>query len=64
MDFQMEVIKMEIKKVTVHELKSSYFVYLPKIWVLGMKIKKGDKLSWHLIEGEHVKLEIRKIREV
>lgn len=54
---------MELNKVNVHETKGSFFVYIPKIWVKQMNLKKGDKMSWNIKEKSHETLELRKLNE-
>ena len=51
---------MELKKVRIQKSKGSYFIYLPKTWVKGMELEKGNILVWDLNENKHEQLVIRK----
>lgn len=51
---------MKIKTVKIQQSKGSYFIYLPKTWVNGMELEKGNELVWDLNENEHDKLVVRK----
>ena len=51
---------MKIKMVKIQKSKGSYFIYLPKTWVQGMELEKGNKLVWNLNENKHEQLVIRK----
>lgn len=53
---------MELSNVKVHEVKGSFIVYIPKIWAKQMNLKKGDRISWFIKEGDHRSL-ILKIKE-
>ena len=53
---------MELKVVTIQEINGSHFVYIPKAWAKEMNLKKSDKVSWILKEGDHKSL-ILKIKE-
>lgn len=57
----MEVLMMELGMVKVHETKGSCFVYIPKVWVKKMDLKKGDKVAWSIEEGDHKTLKLKKI---
>lgn len=46
--------------VKIQKSKGSYFIYLPKTWVQGMELEKGNKLVWNLNENKHEQLVIRK----
>nr|WP_255590955.1 AbrB/MazE/SpoVT family DNA-binding domain-containing protein [Methanobacterium spitsbergense] len=52
----MEVHTVKLNNVSVQEVKGSFYIYIPKIWVKEMNIKKGDKLSWNVKEGNHKSL--------
>jgi hypothetical protein len=43
----------KLNNVSVQEVKGSYYIYFPKIWIKAMNIKKSDKLSWNVKEGDH-----------
>jgi len=51
---------MELKKMKVHEIKGSCFVYIPKVWVYQKNLKKGDKVIWSIQEGDHETLILKK----
>ena len=51
---------MELKTVSLQELNGSYFAYLPKMWVKQSGLKKGDKISWIIEEGDHHTLHLKK----
>lgn len=52
--------KMKLKTVSLQELNGSYFAYLPKMWVKQSGLKKGDKISWIIEEGDHHTLHLKK----
>jgi len=54
----------ELKNVSVQEVKGSYFVYIPKIWAKQMGLKQGSKMQWILNEGNHEILHLKKEIEV
>ena len=51
---------MELNTVNVHEIKKSFFVYIPKIWAKNIGLKKGDKVTWIIAEGDHEHLILKK----
>lgn len=53
--------KINLKKMNIHEIKGSFFVYIPKIWVKQKNLKKGDKVVWSIEEGDHNTLHLRKV---
>ena len=55
---------MELKTVSIQKINGSYFAYLPKIWVENCGIKKGDKLTWIISEGNHEELILIKARKL
>jgi bifunctional DNA-binding transcriptional regulator/antitoxin component of YhaV-PrlF toxin-antitoxin module len=50
----------ELKNVSVQEVKGSYFIYIPKIWAKQMGLKQGSKMQWILDEGNHETLRLKK----
>lgn len=54
---------MELKKVNVHETNGSCFVYIPKVWVTMMNLKKGNKVVWNIKEENFKILQLEKINE-
>lgn len=44
---------MELNNVSVQKVKGSYYIYIPKLWAKEMNLKKSDKLSWIVKEGDH-----------
>lgn len=51
---------MELKTVSLQELNGSYFAYLPKMWVKQSGLKKGDKVSWTIEEGDLKTIHLKK----
>lgn len=51
---------MELKTVNMQETNNSCFVYIPKVWIKLMCLKKGDKMVWSINEGNHETLHLTK----
>lgn len=47
---------MHLNNVSVQEVKGSFYIYIPKLWAKEMNLKKSDKLSWIVKEGDHKSL--------
>ena len=61
MQKQTKAHMMELNTVTVHEVKGSFIVYIPKVWAKQMNLKKGDKITWSVPEGNHEILILKKV---
>ncbi|EKF86850.1 AbrB/MazE/SpoVT family DNA-binding domain-containing protein [Methanobacterium formicicum] len=53
----------ELDTMKIQKTNGSYFVYIPKVWVNAMDLKKGDKLIWSVEEGNHGILILKKMIE-
>lgn len=58
-----EVYCMDLSTVTIHEVKGSFIAYIPKPWIRQMKLKKGDKITWSVDEGDHEALILKKMED-
>lgn len=57
------MIKIELKRMSIQELNGSFFIYLPKFWVLSTGMKKGDIIVWSVEEGDYKTLQLKKSQE-
>ena len=51
---------MKLKTMKIHEIRGSFVVYIPIVWVRQEKLKKGDKIVWTIDEGNHKILHLKK----
>lgn len=51
---------LNLKTVKVHNVRGSYFIYLPIVWAKEMGIEKGDKVKWFINEDDHETLHLKK----
>lgn len=51
---------MKLGTMKVQECRGSSVVYIPKLWAKQMNLKKGDKVTWFVDEGDHQTLKLKK----
>ena len=51
---------LDLRVVNIQEVNGSCFIYIPKIWVNLMALKKGEKMVWSINEGDHETLHLTK----
>ena len=51
---------MKLKTMKIQDCKGSCIVYIPKIWASEMGLKKGDKVTWSIEEGDLKTIHLKK----